>query len=111
MRPLTYTHARGIVHRDLKPSNIFLADDQVKLIDFGLARSWRPVSSPPPTWSAARWTTWRRNRWKDGCPTCAPMSTPPRPCSTKCSPCAIPARAPLSPPVSCTPDSTTPSTW
>ncbi|MFZ1401795.1 MAG: protein kinase [Anaerolineae bacterium] len=39
---LTYTHARGIVHRDLKPSNIFLADDQVKLIDFGLARSLAP---------------------------------------------------------------------
>lgn len=39
---LTYTHGRGIVHRDLKPSNIFLADDQVKLIDFGLARSLAP---------------------------------------------------------------------
>jgi tetratricopeptide (TPR) repeat protein len=35
---LKYTHGRNIVHRDLKPSNIMLVDDQVKLIDFGLAR-------------------------------------------------------------------------
>lgn len=39
---LTYTHARGIVHRDLKPSNIFLVGEQVKLIDFGLARELAP---------------------------------------------------------------------
>jgi serine/threonine protein kinase len=32
-------HGRNIVHRDLKPSNVFLTDDGVKLLDFGLARS------------------------------------------------------------------------
>ena len=32
-------HSRQIVHRDLKPSNVFLTDDGVKLLDFGLARS------------------------------------------------------------------------
>jgi serine/threonine protein kinase len=34
-------HARGIVHRDLKPGNVFLVGcrlDQVKVIDFGIAR-------------------------------------------------------------------------
>lgn len=36
---LKYMHTQGVVHRDLKPSNIMISelDDQVKIIDFGLA--------------------------------------------------------------------------
>jgi serine/threonine protein kinase len=35
---LYYVHSRGVVHRDLKPENVLvISDDQIKLIDFGIA--------------------------------------------------------------------------
>lgn len=38
LEALEYTHENGVVHRDLKPENIMVdADDNIKLIDFGIA--------------------------------------------------------------------------
>ena len=44
-----HAHQRGIIHRDLKPSNI-LVGEQVKVIDFGLARPAEDVGADPAVW-------------------------------------------------------------
>ena len=45
-RALEAAHDQGIVHRDLKPANVKVrADGTVKVLDFGLAKSFAPESS------------------------------------------------------------------
>ncbi len=37
LRALVYLHRRSIIHHDLKPANILVADEQLRVLDFGLS--------------------------------------------------------------------------
>jgi p38 MAP kinase len=53
LRGLKYIHSAGIIHRDLKPQNIVVNEDnEVKIVDFGLARQ---VDNSMTGYVSTRW--------------------------------------------------------
>ncbi|MFJ7960371.1 serine/threonine-protein kinase [Streptomyces sp. NPDC096319] len=46
---LVEIHRVGLIHRDLKPENVLLAEDGVRVIDFGIARAAQATGAAEPT--------------------------------------------------------------
>lgn len=49
LQGLAYLHQRGLIHRDLKPANVMVVNEQVKIIDFGLAMEPKQAQSAAGT--------------------------------------------------------------
>ncbi|WP_055603143.1 serine/threonine-protein kinase [Streptomyces aureus] len=52
---LTEIHRVGLIHRDLKPENVLLAEDGVRVIDFGIARAADPGAAEPTQLTQTGW--------------------------------------------------------
>lgn len=55
---LAYSHARGVLHGDLKPSNVIMADDGLRLFDYGLGQATGGKLPGLPRLSHVRIAAW-----------------------------------------------------
>lgn len=55
---LAYSHSRGVIHGDLKPSNVILAEDGLRLFDYGLGQPLEGVLKNLPRLSRSRFKAW-----------------------------------------------------
>ncbi len=55
---LAYSHSRGVIHGDIKPSNVILAEDGLRLFDYGLGQPIEGVLKSLPRLSRNRFKAW-----------------------------------------------------
>lgn len=55
---LAYSHSHGVIHGDIKPSNVMLAEDGLRLFDYGLGQPLEEVLKKLPRLSRNRFKAW-----------------------------------------------------
>jgi serine/threonine-protein kinase Stk1 len=58
LEALAYAHRHGVLHGDLKPSNLILAEDGLRLFDFGLGQAVEGMLPGLPRISRERFAAW-----------------------------------------------------
>jgi serine/threonine-protein kinase Stk1 len=58
LQAVEYSHSRGVIHGDIKPSNVILAEDGLRLFDYGLGQSVDGVLTNVPRLSRNRFKAW-----------------------------------------------------
>ena len=58
LEALSYSHGLGVLHGDLKPSNVMLADDGLRLFDYGLGQPMEGLLPGLPRLCRSRFAAW-----------------------------------------------------
>ncbi|WAE52726.1 serine/threonine-protein kinase [Stutzerimonas frequens] len=58
LEALSYSHSLGVLHGDLKPSNVMLADDGLRLFDYGLGQPLEGLLPGLPRLCRTRFAAW-----------------------------------------------------